>query len=69
MTETSNLSLQETVRRYDYILSGHIVASDGVRDTRDVVSARAADIYGVEILAERIQVVRFSFLIKNSKNT
>lgn len=49
--------------------AAQIVASDAVRDTGAVASARAADIYGLDILAERIQddndnVTRFLILAR-----
>ena len=37
-------------------LFGQKVASTGLRDTGAVASARAAKIYGLDILAEKIQV-------------
>ena len=37
-----------------------MVASTGLRDTGAVASARAAEIYGLDVLAEKIQV-RFPF--------
>lgn len=37
-----------------------MVASEEVRDTGAVASARAAEIYGLDILAERIQVTTFA---------
>jgi len=39
---------------------GQMVASTGLRDTGAVASARAAEIYGLDVLAEKIQV-RFPF--------
>lgn len=39
-----------------YLTPQQIVASEGKRDTGAVASARAAEIYGLSILAERIQV-------------
>ncbi|KAK6149745.1 hypothetical protein DH2020_017270 [Rehmannia glutinosa] len=37
------------------LTSGQIVASEGVRETGAIASARAAEIYGLNVLAERIQ--------------
>ncbi|KAJ8549745.1 hypothetical protein K7X08_033452 [Anisodus acutangulus] len=39
----------------DTSIAAQIVASEGMRDTGAVASARAAEIYGLSILAERIQ--------------
>lgn len=41
------------------LTSEQIVASEGVRETGAVASARAAEIYGLDVLAERIQVTFF----------
>ncbi|KAK6124470.1 hypothetical protein DH2020_041776 [Rehmannia glutinosa] len=38
------------------LTSGQIVASEGVRETGAIASARAAEIYGLNVLAERIQI-------------
>ncbi|KAK6124488.1 hypothetical protein DH2020_041769 [Rehmannia glutinosa] len=51
------------------LTSGQIVASEGVRETGAIASARAAEIYGLNVLAERIQddsdnITRFLILAR-----
>lgn len=38
-----------------------MIALEGMRDTGAVASARAAEIYGLDILAEYIQVLMFAW--------
>ncbi|CAK9176064.1 unnamed protein product [Ilex paraguariensis] len=57
------------VSAYDTAGAAQIVASEGLRDTGAVASARAADIYGLDILAEKIQddsdnITRFLMLAR-----
>lgn len=44
---------------YIVLTLSQIVASEGIRDTGAVASSRAAEIYGLDILVERIQVEFF----------
>ncbi|KAM7500972.1 hypothetical protein LguiA_025386 [Lonicera macranthoides] len=57
------------VKAHDTAGAAQIVASNGLRDTGAVASGRAAEIYGLDILAERIQddkhvITRFLILAR-----
>ncbi|MFQ5943226.1 MAG: prephenate dehydratase [Anaerolineales bacterium] len=51
----SQLSNVEVVSSHDTAGSARIVAEDGRRDTAVIASRRAAEVYGMQILAERIE--------------